>query len=167
MQVSIEQLNQMEQDDFVGLLGPIFEETPSIAEQVWADRPFANVVDLHKKMVAIVEQMPLPEQINLINAHPELGSRSEMASASVQEQAGVGFNQISQQTYERLNLLNQSYRQKFGLTFVMAIKGKTRSEVMAAFESRLHHLKEDEIKTALLEIYKIAQLRLHDLVKGA
>ncbi|MEA5462595.1 2-oxo-4-hydroxy-4-carboxy-5-ureidoimidazoline decarboxylase [Leptothoe sp. PORK10 BA2] len=164
MQVSIEQLNPMAQDDFIALLGHIFEGTPGIAEQVWVDRPFANVLDLHGKMVAIVEQMPLSQQIELIKAHPELGSRSQMADASVQEQASVGFNHISPSLYERLKQLNLTYRQKFGVPFVMAIKGQTREKVLAEFEHRLHHSKEQEIQTALREIAKIARFRLSDLV---
>ena len=164
MQVSIEKLNQMGQDDFVGVLGSIFEETPGIAKQVWDKRPFFDVFDLHRKMMDIVEQMPLSEQIELINAHPELGSQSKMADASVQEQASVGFDQISQQLYERIKGLNQTYRQKFGLTFVMAIKGQTRGRVLADFEKRLNNSKDDEIKTALSEIAKIARFRLCDLV---
>ncbi|MEO1508307.1 MAG: 2-oxo-4-hydroxy-4-carboxy-5-ureidoimidazoline decarboxylase [Cyanobacteria bacterium J06633_23] len=164
MQVSIEALNQMGQDEFVGVLGSIFEETPSIAEQVWDIRPFVDVLDLHRKMVVIVEHMPLSKQIELINAHPELGSQSKMAAASVQEQASVGFDRISQQLYERIKLLNQTYRQKFDLTFVMAIKGQTRGKVLADFEKRLNNSKDDEIKTALSEIAKIARFRLCDLV---
>lgn len=164
MQVSIETLNRMGQDDFVALLGDIFEETPGIARQVWADRPFADVLDLHRKMVAIVKHMPVSQQIALINAHPELGSQSKMADASVQEQASVGFNQISQPMYKRLKLLNLTYRQKFGLTFVMAIKGQTRESVLTEFETRLNNSKDHEIKTALLEISKIARFRLYDLV---
>ena len=164
MQVSIETLNQMGQDDFVGVLGSIFEETPSIAEQVWDERPFVDVFDLHRKMVDIVEQMPLSKQIELINVHPELGSQSKMAAASVQEQASVGFDQISQPMYERIKGLNQTYRQTFGLTFVMAIKGQTRGKVLADFEKRLNNSRDDEIKTALSEIFKIARFRLCDLV---
>ncbi|MEO0396138.1 MAG: 2-oxo-4-hydroxy-4-carboxy-5-ureidoimidazoline decarboxylase [Cyanobacteria bacterium P01_A01_bin.137] len=164
MQVSIEKLNQMGQDDFVEVLGSIFEETPSIAEQVWGERPFFDVFDLHRKMADIVEQMPLSKQIELINAHPELGAQSKMAAASVQEQASVGFDQISQQLYERIKRLNQTYRQKFGLTFVMAIKGQTRGKVLADFEKRLNNSKDDEIKTALSEVSKIARFRLCDLV---
>ncbi|MGD1854422.1 MAG: 2-oxo-4-hydroxy-4-carboxy-5-ureidoimidazoline decarboxylase [Leptolyngbyaceae cyanobacterium] len=165
MQVSTEQLNQMEQDAFVALLGTVFEETPDIAKQVWTARPFTDVIDLHQKMVAVVEQMPLSQQIDLINAHPELGSQSQMADASVQEQASVGLDRISPQLHDRIQQLNLTYRQTFGFPFVMAIKGQTPDNVMTQFEKRLHNSRDHEIKTALLEISKIAQFRLHDLIK--
>ena len=66
-----------------------------MAEQAWAARPFNDVSALHQAMVTVVEQMPPAEQLELIQAHPELGSRVQMADASVQEQAGAGLNQLS------------------------------------------------------------------------
>lgn len=164
MHVSIKQLNQMGQDRFVGLLGTVFEETPGIAKQVWSERPFENISDLHQKMVTIVEHMPLSEKLDLINAHPQLGSKHQMAVASVQEQTSVGLDQISQPMYQRLSQLNTDYQKKFGFPFVMAIKGQTRETVLTEFENRLHRSQEDELKQALLEIAKIARLRLNDLI---
>ena len=41
MSYSIAELNQMSQDEFVAVLGAIFEETPVIAYQAWKKRPFA------------------------------------------------------------------------------------------------------------------------------
>ena len=154
----------MGQDRFVELLGTVFEETPGIAKQVWSERPFENISDLHQKMVTIVEHMSLSEKLDLINAHPQLGSKHQMAVASVQEQTSVGLDQISQPMYQRLSQLNTDYQKKFGFPFVMAIKGQTRETVLTEFENRLHRSQEDELKQALLEIAKIARLRLNDLI---
>ncbi len=43
-------------------------------------------------MVGVVEAMSQDEQLALIRAHPDLGSKVKMAAASVQEQAGVGLD---------------------------------------------------------------------------
>ena len=165
MHVSIRQLNQMDQAHFVELLGTVFEETPSIAEQVWSERPFENVSELHQKMVTIVEHMSLAEKLSLINAHPQLGSKHQMAAASVQEQASAELDHISQPTYQRLRQLNMDYQKRFGFPFVMAIKGQTREAILTEFEKRLHRSPEAELKQALLEIAKIARLRLNDLIE--
>ena len=90
--------------EFVNVLGAVFEETPSIAEQVWYSRPFADVLDLHKKMTAIVAQMSPVEQMKLIRAHPELGSKAKMADASVQEQMKAGLTQLSEADDESFKL---------------------------------------------------------------
>ena len=165
MTYSIDQINRMEQVDFVDLLGAVFEETPEVAEKVWRDRPFQDVSDLHQKMIAVVNNMTAAEQIRLIQAHPELGSRGEMAKASVQEQAGAGLSQLDQSDYERIQALNHAYREKFGFPFVMAVKGFDRSDIVAAFESRLSG--DDQVaeqQRSLAEIYKIARFRLDDLI---
>lgn len=164
MSVSIFKINQMNQPNFVDRLGAIFEETPSISEQVWLHRPFTDVADLHSKMVAIVEAMPLAQKLDLIKAHPELGSQAKMAAASVQEQASVGLTSASPPTYTQLDILNARYREKFSFPFVMAVKGQTREMIIAAFERRLQNFREDEIEQALLEIARIARFRLDELI---
>lgn len=165
MTYSIEQINQIEQDDFTNLFGTIFEETPEVASKVWCDRPFQDVSDLHQKMTAVVESMTTAEQIRLIQAHPELGNKGKMAEASVQEQAGAGLSQLNTIDYERIQSLNSTYREKFGFPFVMAVKGFNRTDILTAFESRLAGDKASERRQSLSEIYKIARFRLNDLVR--
>ncbi|MEM6254773.1 MAG: 2-oxo-4-hydroxy-4-carboxy-5-ureidoimidazoline decarboxylase [Cyanobacteria bacterium P01_D01_bin.156] len=164
MDVSINHINQLDQSAFVDLLGGIFEDTPSIAAQVWGQRPFQDLFDLHTKMVAIVEQMTTVEKLALIKAHPELGSRRPMADASVKEQASAGLDRINQSVYDRLVQLNGDYRQKFGFPFVMAVKGQTQEAILGALETRMANAQDDEVQQALVEIYKIARLRLEALV---
>lgn len=154
----------MGQADFVALFGAVFEETPEVAAKAWCDRPFQNVSDLHQKMVDVVKKMTTPEQIQLIQAHPELGNRGKMAEASVQEQAGAGLSQLNADDYERIQTLNSAYQEKFGFPFVMAVKGFDRKAILEAFEERLHEGKEVERERSLSEIYKIARFRLDDLV---
>lgn len=164
MGVSIVHINQLAQPAFVALLGSIFEETPSIAAQAWSQRPFESLSDLHHKMVAIVEQMSPAEKLALINAHPELGSKRKMAEASVEEQASVGLDRIGQSAHQRLMGLNDAYREKFGFPFVMAVKGQNQETILLALETRLANDQDAEMHQALSEIYKIARLRLGDLV---
>ncbi|MGB3294580.1 MAG: 2-oxo-4-hydroxy-4-carboxy-5-ureidoimidazoline decarboxylase [Phormidesmis sp.] len=165
MRYSIDQTTQMEQAEFVSLFGAVFEETPEIAEQAWAARPFADVADLHGAMVAVVEQMRLDEQLALIRAHPELGSKAKMADASVQEQASTGLDRLSPELYERLQALNATYQEKFGFPFVMAVKGRSRDSIFAALEARLKNERVDEIARSLHEITQIARFRLDDLLQ--
>jgi 2-oxo-4-hydroxy-4-carboxy-5-ureidoimidazoline decarboxylase len=154
------EINQMDQATFVAVLGPIFEDTPQIAQQVWGDRPFPSIAALHERMVAVVMAMTPAEQLALIQAHPDLGSRLQMAPASIAEQAGAGLNQLNAAEYERFQQLNTAYQQKFGFPFVMAVKGQTKATILAAFEARLSHSPAPERQQALAEIAEIARLRL-------
>lgn len=145
------------------MLGAVFEETPAVAEQTWAQRPFESVADLHEQMVRVVQQMPAGEQLALIQAHPELGATAKMAAASVAEQAGAGLGELNEGARDRLKQLNADYRDKFGFPFVMAVKGQGKQEILAAFEARLRHGQEEEQARSLTEISKIARFRLEEI----
>jgi 2-oxo-4-hydroxy-4-carboxy-5-ureidoimidazoline decarboxylase len=161
---SIAQLNQMDESAFVAALGEIFEDTPEIARRTWLYTPFVDINALHQRMVSIVHDFSLEEKLILIRAHPDLGMRAKMATASLQEQAGVGLDRLSPEAFERLQTLNQAYRQKFAFPFIIAVKDQTLDTILSAFDRRLNHDITAEIHQAITEITKIARFRLEDSV---
>lgn len=160
MSYSLNDLNQMDQTAFVAALGEIFEQTPAIAAQVWSARPFKDVNDLHQNMSAIVRSMTPADQLALIQAHPDLGSKAKMADASVQEQAGAGLDQLTPAEYDRFEHLNQAYKSKFGFPFIIAVKNHTKTSILDAFEQRLQNAEAVEMQQAIAEICQIAHFRL-------
>ncbi|HEY9643765.1 MAG TPA: 2-oxo-4-hydroxy-4-carboxy-5-ureidoimidazoline decarboxylase [Coleofasciculaceae cyanobacterium] len=162
---AIAQLNQMSQAEFVAALGSVFEETPRIAEQAWNQRPFKDVADLHQHMLDVVNTLSPEAQIALIQAHPDLGSKTKMAEASVQEQSGLGLDRLTPEEYQRFQQLNQAYKAKFGFPFIVAVKNHTKASILEAFDRRLTHEIEAEVQQALAEIAQIAHFRLLNLVK--
>jgi 2-oxo-4-hydroxy-4-carboxy-5-ureidoimidazoline decarboxylase len=164
MVVSLSALNQMNQAAFVEVCGAVFEETPEIAAQAWIDRPFADVADLHQKMVAIVDRLTPDAKLALIRAHPDLGARVKMAAASVKEQMGAGLDRLTPEEFEQFQILNQRYKARFQIPFIIAVKNHTKATILEAFHRRLEHTVEAEIDQALQEITVIARFRLLDLV---
>jgi 2-oxo-4-hydroxy-4-carboxy-5-ureidoimidazoline decarboxylase len=164
MKLTITQLNQMSQDEFTATLGEIWEETPAIAREAWLSKPFGDLEDLYQSMVAIVDRLSETEQLALIKAHPDLGSKTKMAEASVQEQAGVGLDRLSKSEYQRFQSLNRAYKDKFGFPFIIAVKNLTVEDILEAFTSRLEHSPEREQQQALTEIKKVAHLRLESAI---
>lgn len=164
MAYSLAELNHMSRDEFEVALGNVFEHTPAIARQVWHQRPFSSVDDLHQAMVAVMQQMTEAEQLALIQAHPDLGSRAQMADASVEEQASVGLNQLSPDNYDRFQRLNRQYTEKFGFPFIIAVKHHTQTTILQAFETRLQESIATEKQRAIAEIAEIARLRLLSLI---
>jgi 2-oxo-4-hydroxy-4-carboxy-5-ureidoimidazoline decarboxylase len=162
--ISLVDLNQMQQEEFVAVLGEVFEQTPAIARQVWTQRPFASVTALHQGMVAIVHSMSPAEQLALIRAHPDLGSKAKMAAASVQEQTGVGLDRLTPEEYDRFHRLNHAYREQFGFPFIIAVRNHTKSSILEAFEQRLQNPLDAERERAIAEITQIARFRLMDWV---
>lgn len=162
--LTMAEVNQMNLSAFVEALGAVFEHTPAIAHQAWRKRPFSDVSDLHQKMVDVVQHISRVEQLVLIQAHPDLGSKAKMAEASVQEQAGVGLDQLTPEEYTRFQVLNQAYRDRFGFPFIVAVKNHTKASILKAFERRLENTVDAEMEQALTEITQIAKFRLMELV---
>jgi 2-oxo-4-hydroxy-4-carboxy-5-ureidoimidazoline decarboxylase len=90
--MTIEDLNAYDRAAFVRALGWIFEESPWVAERAWDRRPFRSVDDLHAAMTTVVETAAQPEQLALLQAHPDLGTRARVSDVSSAEQQGAGLD---------------------------------------------------------------------------
>lgn len=162
--IPLSEVNQMDQAAFVEALGWVFEGSPWVAERAWATRPWSSPEMLHQAMCKMVEAAPIALKLALVRAHPDLGSRARMAEASVQEQKGAGLDALTAEEFDRLQQLNRFYREKFGFPFILAVRGKTKGEILQALEERLQSDKETEFETALEQIYTIAWFRLSEAV---
>lgn len=166
MPYTLDQLNAMAEADFVATIGPAFEETPAIAVQVWAQRPFTSVGDLHQRMVQVAQALTAADKLALIQAHPDLGARVAMAEASVAEQSKAGLNTLSAEEYELFQRLNLDYKNKFGFPFILAVAGHTKTSILENFSQRLRNSTDEEIATALLEIETISRSRLEAWIQS-
>jgi 2-oxo-4-hydroxy-4-carboxy-5-ureidoimidazoline decarboxylase len=160
---SIAQLNQLDQDHFTAVLGGLFEQTPEIARRVWLDRPFSDRHHLHQCLARIVIALSDAEQIRLILAHPDLGSRLQMAEASVKEQAGVGLDRLTPEEYKIFERHNQQYQANFQFPFIIAVRNHSKTSILQAFEQRLQNDRPSEQSRAIAEILEIARWRLGDI----
>jgi 2-oxo-4-hydroxy-4-carboxy-5-ureidoimidazoline decarboxylase len=160
---TLEQINGFSRDDFVRAIGPVFERSSWIAEATWARRPFANFDDLHRALCETVACSGGARQLELIRAHPDLAGRTLMAPAltaeSSREQASAGLTRMSDEETASLTELN--------FPFVICARLNQKETILTAFRARLTNSQNEEIRTALEEIYKIARLRLEDLIQTA
>ncbi len=162
--MTLDQLNQIPETEFISSLAAIFEHSPWVAENVVTERPFSSLENLHTAMVNAVKTAPLETQLDLIRAHPDLGAKLKMSQQSVSEQAGLGLDRLSPTEFEHFSSLNNAYREKFGFPFIVAVRNHTRETILEQFVIRLDHTVELEIETALAEITTIAKFRLQDLI---
>jgi len=63
---------------------------------------------------------------------------------------------------QQFSSLNERYRARFAFPFVMAIKSRAKSEILAAFAARVQNDPDTEFAEALRQIDAIARLRLAD-----
>lgn len=170
MSLTLERINALPTEQFVTALGGVFEHSPWVAAQAAGLRPFASVADLHGCMRRQVEEAGAEAQLKLIRAHPELAGkaalRGELTAESAAEQGGAGLDQCSPQELELLRRLNADYRARFGFPFILAVRGYGRAGVIAEFQRRLAAEPETERLACLQQIYRIAGLRLAELISS-
>ncbi len=165
----LESLNLMNQSRFVQVCGPLFENSPWIAERTWKDRPFESVDSLHRALCSTMQGATPQEQVKLIASHPDLVGRmareGTLTRESTSEQRAAGLSDLTQNEIAEFDRYNSAYREKFGFPFVICARENKKAAILAAFPVRLNNTREQEIQTALAEIGKIARLRLLDAVK--
>jgi len=161
--MTIEALNALDRARFVETVGWIFEHSPWVTERAWAERPFTNLDALHGAMVDQVEHASAEEQLALLRAHPDLGTRARVSDASASEQAGAGLDQLTPAELKQLLALNKAYRDKFGFPFLFAVKGSSKHDIVNALERRVSSSRNEEFQVALAQVYRIAKFRLESI----
>lgn len=163
MRHSIAELNRVSREEFVRLVGPVFEHSPWIATVAADKRPFADLEELHGGLCEVVRAVPEATQLELIQAHPDLGKRAGLTAESTREQTSAGLDNLTAGQGLTIQSQNQAYRGKFGFPFVICARLNNKDSILDALTRRLANTRGEEIKTALEEIFKIARLRLRDL----
>ena len=169
-QVSLDELNRMDRREFAAALGGIFEHSPWVAEIVHAARPFPSVGVLYETMIIAVRNASDERQSSLIRGHPDLAGKAAregtLTRDSTREQASAGLDALSEQEFADLHRLNTAYREKFAIPFVICVRRHGKDSILRQFERRLRNDAAAERETALTEIFRIAALRLDQLVVG-
>lgn len=164
-------LNGLNRETFVSRFGGVFEHSPWIAEAAYdAGIPEGTETAeaLHRLMTTALEKGTEAQKRALITAHPDLAGRlataGRLTAESTKEQASAGLDLLSDDERRRFTELNERYKAKFAMPFIMAVKGRGKDEILAAFNARLENDAAAEFATALKQIERIALLRLKDLL---
>lgn len=157
-------VNALSDDEFVAVFGAVLEDSPHLAAAVGEERPFADASALADAFVGAVRALGEDEALALLRAHPELGADRPMAAASVEEQASAGLPDAEAELRARLAAGNAAYRERFGFPFIIAVRGRTPTEIVAVLDERLANERDVELATALDQVGAIARLRVDQLV---
>jgi OHCU decarboxylase len=168
--LTIDQVNDLNREEFVGLFAPMFQGTQWLAERAFEARPFEDVYALRRAFHDALFDAPPEQQLELIRRYPDLAGAAtregRLAVLSVADQAFAGLDRLSTDEYHSFDDLNRAYREKFGFPLVIAVRENTKETILRAGNARLHNAPVAEQATALVEIAKIANLRLLDLVEA-
>jgi 2-oxo-4-hydroxy-4-carboxy-5-ureidoimidazoline decarboxylase len=168
--VSLATLNAAGKAEFVTALGDIYEQAPWVAEAVHGQRPFASLNALHEAMTAAIRDASAEQRIALLKGHPDLAGKAAragtMTADSKAEQASAGLDRLSEGEYAALHRLNDAYRKKFGIPFIICVRRHGKDSILRQFERRLQNGAAAETKAALTEVFRIGALRLDQRVEA-
>ena len=163
---TIDKINKLSRSEFVEVFANIFEKTKWIAEKLYNQKPFDSFEDLCSKMLGIFETANRKAQLKILKSHPDLADKvtvNSLTTNSRTEQSNAGLDQCSEEEFNEFKDLNKSYKQKYGFPFVIAAKGKNKIEILSEFKKRILNSAEDEFNEAIVQVSKIANLRLNEI----
>src|SRR5919108_4746792 len=166
-QISLDAINNADKTAFVAALGDVFEHAPWVAETVHAARPFPSLAALYAMMTSTVRSANANQRRALISGHPDLAARAgTLSQDSNAEQASAGLDRLSKTELTKFTRLNNAYRAKFVIPFIICVRRHGKESILRQFERRLEHDVTTELETALNEIFRIAGLRLAERVSA-
>ena len=161
---SIDNINQLNKSDFLSIFGNVFEKTEWITEKVFELKPFKNFNDLSSKILEQYENCNKENIIKILNSHPELAVAKKLTDESKLEQAGANLNECTVDEFNEFKNLNFQYKNKFGFPFIIAVKGKNKTEILNNFRQRILNNVESEFEEAKNQVKKIATFRFNEII---
>ena len=161
----INKINKLPKSEFIKVFANIFENAVWIAEKLYNEKPFSNFEELSSKILNIFEISTKEEQLKILKDHPDLANKTRISSLtpeSLKEQTSAGLDQCTGEEFNEFKKLNDSYK-KFGFSFILSVKGKTKTEILNNFKKRIYSDPETEFNEAIKQVKQIASLRLKEL----
>jgi 2-oxo-4-hydroxy-4-carboxy-5-ureidoimidazoline decarboxylase len=169
--MALAKLNAADEAGFMAALGDVYEHAPWVAQAALKQRPFVTLAALHAAMMDAVRAAPPEQRLALIKGHPDLAGKAARAGTmtveSKAEQASAGLDRLSETEFAQFHRLNDAYREKFGMPFIICVRRHSKDSILQQFERRLQNSMSAETKTALGEIFRIAALRLDQRIEAA
>jgi OHCU decarboxylase len=129
-------------------------------------KPFRNFLDLSKKMISVFEDADDQSKLKILRSHPDLADKTKIGALtpdSNKEQNSAGLDQCTEEEFNEFKNLNNKYKSKFGFPFILAVKERKKSEILANFQKRILSDKKIEFDEAIKQVKQIASLRLEGL----
>ena len=161
----INKINKLPKSEFIKFFANIFENARWIAEELYNKKPFNDFTELSLKMINIFDSSTKERKLQILNDHPDLGNKTKISSLtpnSLEEQKNAGLDQCTKEEFSEFKKLNNAYK-KFGFPFILAVKGKGKTEILNNFRTRINSESKIEFEEAIKQVKKIAILRLKDL----
>jgi len=156
-------------DVFIARYGGIYEHSPWVTEALWeSGQAIDDPMALGDVMQITVEAAGRTKQITLLRAHPDLAGRLALADLTIEsstEQRGAGLDCCNETELSEFQRLNDTYKERFGFPFILAVKGHDRASILDIFRRRVKNDPETEFREAMTQVHQIARFRLQALAE--
>jgi OHCU decarboxylase len=167
--LSIDQVNQMDRHSSSPSSADSSRARPGSPSRPTTPTRSRTCTTLRRAFHDVLFEAPADKQLELIQSYPDIGSvfRADTTASvlSVKDQAFAGLDRLDSDEINNLGDLTSAYRKKFGFPLIIAIRENTKETILRAGNARLQNSPAAEQATALVEIAKIANLRLLDIVE--
>jgi 2-oxo-4-hydroxy-4-carboxy-5-ureidoimidazoline decarboxylase len=125
----------------------------------------STVSELAARLKSIVNESSDEQKLALLRAHPDLCEKVEAVKAltkeSQEEQSRSGLQSMTEEELKQFKTMNESYKNKFGFPFILAVRNANKDTVLSALEGRLYNgSSQREFNIALEQVHNIAWMRL-------
>jgi len=162
-----EALNSLSDDAFVDAAAPLFEGAPQFLRRLAGSRPFASDDELLAAAREVAAVAPEAELLELLDAHPRIGSELAAMSALSREEQADGEGDAESPSHaglaEELAVLNEIYEARFGFRYVVFVAGRPRSAIAPLIEAALRNERHAELRRGVEDAIYIAGDRLQRL----
>ena len=163
--LSLDEVNALADEEFARTFASLFQGDHGIAVAVASQRPFESIYELRRAFHDALFDADDDAQRSLIGSYPDIAAKVALGQESRRDQSHAGLDRLDPLEYEHFDELNDAYRAKFGHPFLICVRENTKESILDSFERRLSNTPRQEQMAALVEIGKIANLRLLDLVE--
>ena len=166
--ILIDNLNLMQDDEWITLLGKLYEHSPWVVEEAIKSRPFSDKKALQARFESIIFGAEEEMQSQLITAHPDLAAKmDELAKLTVfshSEQTRAGFSAPSPRylQYSQGSSLRLSGEVRH--PFILCVSDHSASETLPILQQRLQASPRSERFACLAQIARIGWHRLDTIV---
>ena len=162
----LNKIEKLSETEFTEVFGNIFENASWIAVSLYKQKPFYDFNNLCEKMISIFENADNQSKLTILNSHPDLADKTKIGSLTAdsnKEQTNAELDQCTEEEFNEFKNLNLKYKSTFGFPFILAVKGKSKLEILANFKKRILFDKKVEFNEAIKQVKQIANLRLSEL----
>ncbi len=164
--VTLEQVNEMTQEQFATTFGPLVEGTPWVIERAYTQRPFADTFALRSAFHDALLTGSEAEQLELLTSFTDLGDEDDRDGYS-RDHAEAGMGELEEETHADVVELAADYRSRFGFPLIVSARDVRHDRLLDTGWGRMANAPSVERAANLIEIAKIASYRFDDLVADA